>query len=40
MTIACMSEVIPMDQVRQLTDNPDVPDEALARHYELTSGEG
>jgi branched-chain amino acid transport system substrate-binding protein len=40
MTIACMSEVIPMDQVRQYTDNPDVSDEALARHYELTTGGG
>ena len=37
--VGCMSEVIPMEEVRSLTDNPDVTDEALARYYELaTSG--
>ena len=35
--VGCMSELIPMEEVRTLTDNPDVPDEALARHYELAT---
>lgn len=36
--VGCMSEVIPMDEVRKLTDNPDATDEALARYYELAAG--
>jgi ABC-type branched-subunit amino acid transport system substrate-binding protein len=38
--VGCMSELIAMDEVRQLTDNPDASDEALARHYELATGGG
>jgi branched-chain amino acid transport system substrate-binding protein len=38
--VGCMSEVIPMEEVRQLTDNPDASDEALARYYELATGSG
>jgi hypothetical protein len=36
--VGCMSEVIPMEEVRSLTDNPDATDEALARYYELAAG--
>ena len=37
---ACMSEVIPQEEVRNYTDNPDATDEALARHYELATAGG
>lgn len=32
--VGCMHEVLPMEEVRQLTDNEDVSDDALATFYE------
>ena len=38
--VGCMSEVIPMEEVRSLTDNPEVTDEALQKYYDLATGAG
>ena len=38
--VGCMSDVLPIEEVRQLTDNPDVSDEALAKFYELAAAGG
>jgi ABC-type branched-subunit amino acid transport system substrate-binding protein len=32
--VGCMRDVLAMEEVRELTDNPDVSDEALATYYE------
>jgi branched-chain amino acid transport system substrate-binding protein len=37
--VGCMHEVLPMEEVRELTDNEDVSDDALAAYY-ANAGEG
>jgi branched-chain amino acid transport system substrate-binding protein len=38
--LGCMHEVFTPEEVRELTTNPDVTDEALATYYELATGGG
>jgi len=40
LTVYCMHDVLPIEEVRELTDNPDVPDEALQQYYTNTEQAG